>query len=52
MGNDISTMYTRERNEKTGRRGYCMYKSEKETVISPKQYGIFRNARKQKSRHG
>ncbi len=52
MGNDISTMYTKERNEKQGRRGYVMYKTEKETVISPKHYGAFRNAQKSKSRHG
>ncbi len=52
MGNDISTMYTKERNEKHGRRGYCMYKFEKETVISPKQYGIFRNAQKAKTMGG
>lgn len=48
MGNDISTMYTKERNKKHGRRGYSMYKFEKETVISPKDYGIFRKAQKSK----
>ena len=29
-----------------------MYKFEKETVISPKQYGIFRNAQKAKTMGG
>ena len=34
-------MYTKERNDKCGRKGYLAYKKEKETVISPKDYGEF-----------
>lgn len=41
MSNDISTQYTKESNKKHGRKGYGMWKVEKETVISPKQYGMF-----------
>lgn len=41
MSKDISTMYTKERNDKCGRKGYLAYKKEKETVISPKDYGEF-----------
>ena len=29
MGHDISSMYTKELNKKTGRRGYGMWKNEK-----------------------
>ena len=31
---DISTMYTKDRNMKTGRKGYCLWKDEKETAIA------------------
>ena len=41
MSNDISTMYTKDRNQKTGRKGYCMWKSEKETYIKPSDYGNY-----------
>ncbi len=41
MGKDISTLYTREKNIKCGRKGYYAYKREKEYVISPKDYGMF-----------
>lgn len=41
MSKDISTLYTRERNMKCGRKGYCLYDREKITVISPKNYGMF-----------
>ncbi len=41
MGKDISTLYTREKNIKCGRRGYYAYKREKVYVISPKDYGMF-----------
>lgn len=41
MSKDISTEYTKEKNEKCGRKGYCGFKREKVTVISPKEYGIF-----------
>ena len=41
MSKDISTPYTKERNEKCGRKGYSGFKREKETIISPKDYGMF-----------
>ena len=41
MSDDISTMYTKDENKKAGRRGYCGWKSEKETVISPSYYGSY-----------
>ena len=41
MSKDISTQYTKTRNKEQGRRGYGMWKSEKDTVISPKDYGMF-----------
>ena len=41
MSNDISTMYTKYKNQKTGRKGYCMWKHEKETSIRPSDYGDY-----------
>ena len=41
MSNDISTMYTKDRNMKTGRKGYCLWKNEKLDAISPAAYGDF-----------
>lgn len=41
MSNDISTMYTKEQNQKTGRKGYCMATREKETDIRPDKYGDY-----------
>lgn len=41
MGNDISTMYTKDKNQKTGRKGYCMWKREKQTSIRPSDYGDY-----------
>ena len=41
MSKDISTQYTRQQNKECGRRGYGMWKNEKSTVISPKDYGMF-----------
>lgn len=41
MSNDISTEYTKSKNKEEGRRGYLMWKHENETVISPKNYGMF-----------
>lgn len=38
---DISTMYTKDRNMKTGRKGYALWQNEKETVIAPAAYGDF-----------
>ena len=41
MSNDISTMYTKDKNQKTGRKGYCMWKHEKEKTIKPSDYGSY-----------
>lgn len=41
MSKDISTEYTKEQNIKCGRKGYCGFKHEKETVIKPMNYGSF-----------
>ena len=41
MSNDITTKYTDDRNKTAGRKGYLMWKSEKCTAISPKEYGMF-----------
>lgn len=48
MNNDISTMYTREQNKVAGRKGYYNFKKEKDTVISPKEYGMFKKRREKK----
>lgn len=50
MAKDISTMYTREENQKAGRRGYGLWKYRKETVISPKEYGTFLQKSKKKQK--
>ncbi len=41
MSNNISTMYTKDQNLKTGRKGYGNWKREKETAISPAAYGDY-----------
>lgn len=41
MSKDISTIYTKDQNQKAGRRGYGNWKSEKESHISPAKYGGF-----------
>lgn len=41
MSKDISTQYTKIRNKEQGRRGYYRWKREKDTNISPKDYGMF-----------
>ena len=38
---DISMMYTKDRNMKTGRKGYGLWQDEKETAIAPAVYGDF-----------
>lgn len=45
---DISTVYTEYRNKNCGRKGYFRFKSEKEVIISPKEYGMFIQGRKVK----
>ena len=41
MSKDISTLYTKDKNIRCGRKGYYRFDREKETVISPKDYGMF-----------
>lgn len=41
MSNDISTSYTKIKNQNEGRKGYFNWKREK-AFITPKEYGIFR----------
>lgn len=41
MSNDISTMYTKSKNIKAGRKGYGAWKKEKLTAISPADYGDY-----------
>ena len=41
MSNDISTMYTKNENQKAGRKGYCMWKREKQMSIRPSDYGDY-----------
>ena len=41
MSKDISTQFTKEKNKKCGRNGYCAAHREKITDISPSEYGIF-----------
>lgn len=41
MSNDISSVYTRDKNKKAGRRGYCGWKREKEDAIRPCDYGDY-----------
>ena len=41
MSNDISTMYTKEQNQKSGRRGWVGWKDNKEQNISPADYGNY-----------
>ena len=48
MSNDISTVYTRNLNKTSGRRGYGDWKRSKDTIISPKAYGGFIQERKKK----
>lgn len=41
MSNDISTMYTKDQNQKAGRKGYAGWQVEKEIAISPAAYGDY-----------
>lgn len=40
-GRDISTLFTKQKNRECGRMGYCRFKEEKITTISPRDYGMF-----------
>ena len=51
MNNDISSIYTKTKNKQCGRRGYCSWKQEKISVISPKDYGEFVQS-KRKNKNG
>lgn len=46
MSHDISTVYTRNLNKTSGRRGYVDWKRSKDNIISPKAYGSFIQERK------
>ena len=50
MSKDISTLYTKEQIKKNGRKGYALYKREKITDISPKNYGMFLQDKRGKKR--
>lgn len=53
MSCDVSTMYTKDRNCKSGRRGYGLWKEEKEMVIAPAAYGDYiMQCRKRGRKHG
>ena len=41
MSHDISTMYTKNQNNKAGRKGYSCWKSEKIFSILPADYGNY-----------
>ena len=48
MNTNTTTMYTKEQNKKCGRKGYGMWKREKEDVIPPKKYGEYISRKKNK----
>ena len=48
MSKDISTLFTKEENQKNGRRGYLDWKREKEAIISPRDYGMFVQGKRRK----
>lgn len=48
MSKDIPTMYTKQKNKTDGRFGYFRATREKETIISPKNYGMFIQSRRNK----
>jgi hypothetical protein len=50
MGNDISTMYTKDKNLKAGRKEYGMWKREKDVSISPAAYGDYILQRKRRKK--
>ena len=41
MSNDISTMYTKEQNNKNGRKGEIYWKRKKVNSIEPSKYGEY-----------
>lgn len=52
MSKDISHEFTKEKNVKCGRTGYCGFKREKITRISPRDYGMFLQGKRKVGRHG
>lgn len=48
MSNDISTMYTKDRQQKCGRKGFAFWKTEKETAIRPCDYGDYISQKKKR----
>lgn len=50
VSKDISTQFTKEENKKNGRLGYCRATVEKQTVISPADYGMFIQKHKRRGR--
>lgn len=50
MSNDISTIYTKDRNMKSGRKGYGLWRDEKEAAISPAAYGDFVTQRRKRGK--
>lgn len=50
MSKDILTRYTKTKNIEDGRRGYGMWKYEKESIISPRDYGMFLQRKNNKNR--
>lgn len=41
MSNDISTVFTKQQNVRTGRKGYAYWKREKISSIRPCDYGSY-----------
>lgn len=41
MSNDVTTMYTKDQQQKCGHRGYAFWKTEKITAIRPADYGDY-----------
>ena len=50
MSNDISTMYTKSKNQKAGRKGYFRWQDEKEKAIRPSDYGDYISQRRKRGK--
>ena len=50
MSNDISTPFTKQRKKNDGRKGWVEWQTEKETVISPRDYGEFISKKRRKKK--
>ena len=51
MSNDISTMYTKSKNMKAGRKGYFRWQDEKEKAIRPCDYGDYILQRRKRGKY-